>query len=181
MVKTLAFFTSAALVLALSGSAIAEGRGDLEYLVKDKDVVKVFVKDLSNESGQAQVSASEFKKELEKALTLRKAVKFEIVSRPDASDFQIGGVIKNYMYSKTDPITPTTSPAALVLDAATTENYVEMTVDFEVTQTKTGKIVWQKPVVSYVKHTMTPEESLPIVYDKVARTFLWKSFGKPNR
>mgnify|MGYP001608839018 CR=1 FL=1 len=180
MRKVLAVLAVVALVLAIAVPAPAED-GDLEYLVKDKDVVKVFVKDFTNESGQAQVSSADFKKELEKALTLRKAVKFEIVSNPEASDFQIGGVIKNYMYSKTDPITPTTSPAALVLDAATTENYVEMTVDFEVVQTKNGKAVWQEDVKSYLKHTMTPEEALPMIYDKEARTFLWKSFGKPNR
>lgn len=172
-----ALFTGLIVMLAACRIAAAETVDTSRWLEKG-DPVKVCVSGVTNESGQAQIAADDFKKALESSLRNRRSMKFEIVSDPASSDFQIAAVIKKYAYSKTDPVNSAAGPSALILDAVTTENYAELGVDFTVTSTKSGKVVWKDNVFDCVEHTMTPAESIPMVYDKAARRFLWKAFGK---
>ena len=172
-----AFIIGFIVMLTACQIAAAETIDISRYLSK-ADPIKIYISGVTNESGQDQVTADGFKKALESSIRNRKSVKFEIVNDPASSDFQIAAVIKKYAYSNTDPINSVAGPSALLLDAVTTENYAEMGVDFIVTSTKNGKIVWEDNVFDYVEHTMTPSESIPMVYDKVARRFLWKAFGK---
>lgn len=170
------------MVFALSfiAQSIVAQEASLSYLTKDKKPIKISLQNFVNESGQNQILAEDFKNSFEKALLKRRSVKFEIANSPKMSDVQISGVIKKYLYSKTDPITTFASPSGLVLDAVTTENYVEMAVEFTVTDTKTGKAVWNGTVSTFIKRMMSPEESIPLIYDKLSRNFLWKSFGKAS-
>ncbi len=169
-------------ILALSAPILLFAEDSiLPEINRGRQPIKVFVKEFVNESGQSQIKPEDFKKSFQGALLKRKAVKFELVNNPESSDIQISGIIKKYLYSKTDPITSYAGVGGLLLDAATTENYAEMTVDFIVINTKTEKVLWNKSVLDFIKHTMTPEESISMVYDKVSRTFLWRCFGKPNK
>jgi len=167
-----------AAVLFYQTAVLAAPSADLAYLVNNKDTIKVYLDGFTNESGQDHVQADAFKKAVEKAIVNRKAVKFEIASAPEASDVRISCVIRKYLYSKNDPVTSCGGPLLLALDAATTENYVEMTADFTVTDSRTGAILWKDSVKSFLKDKMTPEESVPLVYEKLSRDFLWRSFGK---
>ena len=176
MVKKV-FFICFIVMLTAWQAAIAETVDISRYSDKGNPV-KIYLSGVTNESGQDQISADAFKKVLESSIRNRRSVKFEIVNDPASSNFQIAAVIKKYSYSKTDPINSVAGPSALLLDAATTENYAELGVDFVVTSTGNGKIVWKENVFDYVEHMMTPAESIPMVYDKTARRFLWKAFGK---
>lgn len=178
MFKRLLCITIVAAFIAVTATAaMAEKANPTPYLKGDK-VVKVYVKDIVNESGDNRVSAEAFKKVFEQSLLNRKSIKYEITKSPEDSEVQISGVIKKYQYAEKDPVKISPSAASIALDAVTTENYVEMTVDFTITDTAKNKVIWKEEVYDFVKHTMTPEESLPIIYDKVSRTFMWKSFGK---
>ncbi len=170
-------FVSLIVTLAAFGYASA-GTVDVSRSLDKGNPVKVYISGVTNESGQAQIAPDAFKKVLESSLINRKSMKFEIVPDPASSDFQVQAAIKKYSYSQTDPINSIAGPSALLLDAATTENYAELGVDFTVTSTRDGNIVWKDNVFDYVEHTMTPDESIPMVSDKVARRFLWKAFGK---
>lgn len=154
---------------------------DLAYLAKDRRPVSVFLKELKNESGQDRIKVDDFKKIFEAALLRRKAVTFTVVSAPDASDIQISCNLKKYLHSETDPINSYAGTPGMLLDALTVQNYAEITGEFTVVDTKSGKVIWKKSVMAYVEGAMTPEESMPLVYDKLARTFLWRSFGKANK
>lgn len=164
-------------MLAAWQSACAE-TVDIGRWLDKGDTVKICITGVTNESGQDQISADDFKKALESSLKNRRSVKFEIVTDPSASDFRISAIIKKYSYSKTDPINSVAGPSALLLDAATNENYADIGVDFTITSAESGKVVWQDNISDYVEHMMTPAESIPMVYDKAARRFLWKAFGK---
>lgn len=172
-----ALFICCIAVLAISQVALG-ATVDISRQISRNDPVKVYISGVANDSGQGEVSPEEFKKVLESSLQNRRSVKFVVVNDPAGSDFQIKAAIKKYAYSKTDPINSLAGPSALILDAATTENYAELTVDFTVTATKSGNVVWQDSVMDYKERPMTPAESIPVVYDKVARKFLWKAFGK---
>ncbi|MEI6862909.1 MAG: hypothetical protein WCK38_00705 [Candidatus Omnitrophota bacterium] len=176
MVKRAIFLCFIA-ILAAWQAVYAETIDISRYLDKGNPV-KIYISGVTNESGQDQVSADAFKKVLESSIRNRRSVKFEIVNDPASSNFQITAAIKKYSYSKTDPINSVAGPSALLLDAATTENYAELGVDFIVTSTGNGNIVWKGNVFDYVEHMMTPGESVPMVYDKTARRFLWQAFGK---
>lgn len=156
-------------------------KGDLSSFTNSGKPVKVFLGAFTSESGGTGISADDFKKYLETALLNRKSVSFRIAGTPAESDVRISAVIKKYLYSKTDPVTSFAGPGGILLDAATTENYVEMTAQFTITDTKTGRVIWDDSIKSFVKRMMTPEESVPVIYDKLSRDFLWRSFGKPRR
>lgn len=179
MVKKLVF--SIALASFFFAQCAAEAvEEELARLANKGSPIKVFVKGFVNDSGQSQVLPQDFKKSFEAALLNRKSVSFELAESPETSDIQIEGVIKKYLYSKNDPITCYAGTPGVILDAVTTENYAEMSADFTVTDTKTGKILWNKPITNHVKQRMTAEKSIPLIYDKLSRTFLWKAFGKPR-
>jgi hypothetical protein len=144
--------------------------------------VKVYIKDVVNQSGQAQITPESFKKALEQSFHKRRAIKFEIVNTPAESDIQVTTVIDKYQYLVKGPFKPSPGVDTMLLDAAATmtENYVEMTVDYSVTDTKSGKELWKSAISEYIKKKMTPEESVPLIYDTVTRTFIWKCFGKAS-
>lgn len=178
MAKKLLFF--AILSILFVSHSVSFASDDLSRYTMGEKAVKAYLGNFVNESGQTQINAEDFKKVFKNALLNRKSIKFELAGSPETSNIQISAVIKKYLYSKTDPITFSPSPAGLLLDAVTTENYAEMTAEFTVTDTKSGKVMWQNTLMTYIKHTMTPEESIPLIEEKLSRTFLWKSFGKPN-
>jgi hypothetical protein len=68
----------------------------------------------------------------------------------------------------------------MILDALTSENFSEMSVEFTIVDTKTGGVIWKDSITSYVKRMMSPAEGLIAVSDKVARNFVGKAFGKGN-
>lgn len=161
----------------------AAAEADLSYLAKDKNPIKVSMGNFTNMSKENIVSAEDFKKCVEESLLNRKAVKFNVVGPAEKSDITVSGIIKNYRYMERGPIKVNPGFGTMMLEmmATATQNYADMEVEFTISDSGTGKILWQETVTDYMKRTMTPAESVPMVYDKVARTFIRKSFGKPKR
>jgi len=164
-----------------SALCFADGR-NLSHLYRGKDI-KVFVKDIVNESEKKDLSSADFKKEVVKAFSNRRSVTFEVVTSPDDSDIEVSGVIKQYQYLVKGPMKPSLGIDTMALDMAATmtENYADMNVNFNVTDHKTGKVLWSRDVYDYEKHKMTEAESIPVMFDKIARKFVAHSFGKPAR
>ncbi|MBN2452869.1 MAG: hypothetical protein JXB40_01230 [Candidatus Omnitrophica bacterium] len=164
-----------------SVSAFAQD-GALGNLPNGKSPVKVYVGIVKNESGQHQLSEETFKKTLKESFSARKSVDFDVVDNPVESDVQVSAVIRKYEYLKRGPFNPSPGVATTLVDAAATltHNYVEMTVDFAVISTRANQIAWTGIIDQYIKRVMTPEESVPLIFDKVSRAFIWKSFGASN-
>ncbi len=150
--------------------------------INDKIAVKVYIKEVINQSGQNQIMPEIFKKELEASLHQRRSIKFEVVNSPAESDIEMSALIKSYQYLEKGPLKPSMGIETTLLDAAATmtENYVEMAVEYTVVDTKSNKALWKNTISEYIKKKMTPEESIPLIYDVVTRTFIWKCFGKAN-
>ncbi len=177
--KTILTLVWAIILSYICSMAYARNEG-LAGLVDSKDAIKVYLKGFTNDSGQGHISPEEFRKVLESSILNRKSVKFEIVNTPEASDVQISGVIKKYQYLERGPvkINPGAGTMLLEMAATATHNYAEMETEFIITDTKAGQVLWQDTINTYIKKVMTPAESIPLVFDKLSRTFLWKSFGK---
>lgn len=174
-------FLSIIVSLILGQSIAMAVDGNLCRLAGKTGCIKVFIKDPDNKCKEGQIIPDSLKKSLESALINRKSTKFEVVKNPEESDVQIATVIKKYQYMERGPIKPTPGIATTMLDLAASalENYVEMSVAILVTSTKTGDTLWKDDLTPYVKKRMSPDESIPVISDKVAAHFVWKCFGKP--
>lgn len=182
--RYLKYLVAATVIFLLNQSfCFASNNETLADLVNSKSPIKVYLSDFTNESGKDEIKAEEFKAEVEKAMLNRKSVKFEIVKDPAVSDVQVSCSILKCQYLERGPFKPSIGLETMALDAAATMtlNYVEMLNKFTILDTKSGRILWQDEINEYVKRKMTPEQSLLVIYDKTARVFLWKSFGKPSR
>lgn len=174
-------------LLSLVGlsSAFAEG-STMGHLFKkqadNKVPVKVYIKEITNQSGNNQVVTDTFAKELESSLHERRSIKFQVVPTPDESDIQISAAIKSFQYLERGPLKPSIGIGTTLLDAAATatQNYVDMAIDYTVADSKTDKVLWQGSVNEYLKKKMTEAESIPLIYAVVTRTFVWRCFGKAN-
>ena len=165
----------------LGQSAAMAEEGQLWRLAKKSGVIKVFLGSFTNDSGQSQVSPEEFRKAVEETLVNRKSTKFQIVSAPADSDIQISAIIQKYRYLDRGPFKATPGIATTLLDTAATAtaNYVDMNVIFTVIDAKTNAVLWKDTIEPYAKKGMTASESIPIIYEKCAKHFVWKCFGKP--
>ncbi|MCM8791052.1 MAG: hypothetical protein NC938_05055 [Candidatus Omnitrophica bacterium] len=177
MNKLACLFVLGLLTIISCGFSIICGAAELEQM-SNKQPIKVYLASFSNESGEKDLKVDELKQEVEKAFANRKSVRFEIVKSPAESDVQVFGIIKKFQYLTKDPVRPAISVALMALDAAITENFVEMDVQFTIINTKTGALIWKDNVVRFLKRSMTRAQSIPLIYDKIARAFVSKSFGK---
>ncbi|MDO8525284.1 MAG: hypothetical protein Q7S07_02210 [Candidatus Omnitrophota bacterium] len=180
MIRKLCFVAAIVALFLKAQIAMAEG-GDLWRLADKTGSIKVFINAPVNESGQG-FAADDLKGALESTLLNRKSTKFEIARVPEGSDLQVATVIKSFMYMEKGPLKPTPSIGTTLLDAAATmtENYAEMSVDFVVTDTRTNLLLWKDTLNPYLKKRMTPEESIPLIAERIASHFVWKCFGKPS-
>jgi hypothetical protein len=151
-------------------------------LFRDKKVINVYIDQVSNASGESLITIEDFKAIIEASLLKRKSMTFRLVGAADQSDIQISSKIEKFQYLVRGPLKPTIGLQTTLLDAAATAtmNYVEMLATFTVIDTKSGNILWSDGVGGYLKKVMTPEESVPMISDKVSREFIWRCFGKAN-
>lgn len=173
----------AAVMAAVSMTAISAcmADGNLAKMYRGRDI-KVYVNDFTNESGNNNISVSDFKKDLQKAFENRRSSSFKIVDNPAASDVQISGIIKQFQYLKTGPVKPSVSVVTTAIDVAATalENYADMNVNLAVVDSKTGNTLWKDDVYDFERRVMSEAQSVPLVFEKVARKCVAKSFGKPD-
>jgi hypothetical protein len=181
--KSISAFCMISFVCCAMGLASEETIGWLfKDKINDKVPVKVYIKDIVNQTGQGQITSEAFKKELEASLHERRSIRFIVVNNVSESDIQMIANIKDFKYMEKGIFKPTPGIATTLLDAVATmtENYVEMTVEYTVIDTKSDKMLWNHTINEYIKKRMTEEECIPLIYDAVTRTFVWKCFGKAN-
>ncbi|MDD5165900.1 MAG: hypothetical protein PHQ57_00715 [Candidatus Omnitrophica bacterium] len=167
-------------ILSLIGSfPVFAQEKPIGILFRDKSPIKAYIKEVINVSGQDQISPELFKESLQQSLINRKLVKFAIADLPSESDIQISIVIKKYRYLERGPVKPIPG-VSIILDVASslTANYVEMAAEYTVTRTENNEVLWNGTVTENFKKVMTPEESIPLICNKISRTFVWKCFGR---
>lgn len=173
------------LVIFIVSQSLAFGAVEIYKIgekYKDKQPVKIYIGKFTNETGKNQITEQAFKKALEASIENRQSMSFDVVKTPGDSILQVAGVMMKYEYMHRGPFKVNPSVGGLLLETAATasHNYVEMMVKYTVTDTGTGKVVWERTLSDYIKKDMTPAESIPRIYDKITRDFLSKCFGKPK-
>ncbi|MFA5144265.1 MAG: hypothetical protein WC522_08925 [Candidatus Omnitrophota bacterium] len=169
-------------LIAFSGLAAAFAQEEPIGRMFKTEPVKVYIKEIQNQSGQNTVTPEILRKALEQSLNQRRAIKFQVVKTPAESDVQIAAVITKYQYLERGPFKPNPGIGTMLLEAAATasHNYVELAVDYTVTDARGEKQLWQKTISEYIKKNMTPDESIPLICDAGTRAFVWKCFGKAS-
>lgn len=180
MRKSIRFILAIIFFLTLTRASVHAEINALHGYIQNAKAIKVYVKDPVNESTNAKLKNAEFKKAIDSAFAARKSVAFTVVSSPSESDIQVESHVKQFQYLDRGPLKPTVSPGTMALDMMATadSNYADMDVRFLVTDTKSNKVLWDDSVYVYIKKKMTEEGSFPLVFDKIARKFVAKSFGK---
>jgi len=173
-------YAAIALIFMCQAVCLAARENTLSDLVNSGKPIKVFVKEFDNETNDAMIKPDIFKVELEKAFSNRKSVIFQVVKHPVESDVQVSGILKKFQYLDRGPLKAGPGAGGILLDAAAsaTHNYAEMEAYFTITDTKTSQVLWSDLVNVYKKKVMTPQDSVGVIYDKISRIFLSKSFGK---
>lgn len=180
MKRSVYIAASAFLILSFIPAAAWSGVDPIPKKTFHSNLIKVCIKDISDVSGNKKLSPADFKDALKQAFITRKSIAFIVVDKPEESDVQISARVKRLQYMDRGPLKPSVSPGTVMLDAMATmdSNYADMDVQFFVVDTKSGKEIWNANIYAYLKKKMTEAESIPIIFDKIARKFVAKSFGK---
>jgi hypothetical protein len=170
------FLTSC--LLASAGIAHADNLFD-KY---EGTTVKVFVADIKDSTQDHAMDAQTLKTELQKALTERRSIRFLIVPTAAEAQLTIDTNISEFMWSNNDPIDMLVGVGAVAADAAMVEDYARLQAEVIITDQRTSKIVWKDRVLASVtKKPMSQAESLPLVAEKYAKTFIKNCFSKKSR
>ena len=155
----------------------------LYHLVKTGRVVKVWIGEIVNSTGNRMLTSEDFVNTLKNALEERKSANFVLVNSAQAADICINVDIEKYDYREVDPVeNMSLGWGGLVLDAMTKENYVALRVKYMVKDPKKGRVIWSKTLRPSVTKPDMPEEGcLPLVLAEAGRVFVSQCFRRPPK
>lgn len=180
-------------IVPYPGRAFAETKNSMSDLIDSSEVIKTYVSDIKNSSGDDNVDLEDLKARLEKALAERmprkfdfsqktERRKFEIVKTPAAADVVLNSVIIEYLWTDEDPVDMITGAPGIAYDIMTTENYSRMQVVFSVNDTRSGVLLWEDKIsADLTDKKMTEEESYDRINERIVRIFMRELFEKPER
>ena len=145
--------------------------------------VKVYIALPSDICEAKKTDCNGLKSELEKALKTRKSIHFEIVDSASAADLIIEPEVSEFYWSATDPVDMIAGLGMTAMDAMKNQNYVRMQVTFTIRDVKNGsKELWKDKLVSTVtKDQMNEEQSVPLINEDMAATFIKATFSKKSK
>ncbi len=165
-------------LVAAAGTAHADNLFD-KYEGKS---VKVFVADVKDSTQSPVMDAQILKTEIQKALTERRSIRFQLV--PAAADAQlvIETSISEFVWSDHDPVDMLVGIGGTAADVAMVEDYARLQANVTITDQRTSKAVWKERVsATMTKKPMSQAESIPLVAEKYAKTFIKNCFSKKSR
>jgi hypothetical protein len=167
--------------LLCSGDVHARRKGSIIEFFDDKDVIKAYVSDVVNSSGDRKIDVKKLKNSIEEALRSRLSHTFEIVKKKDKADIIINTEVLEYLWTEHDPVDTVMGFPAMVYDAVQKKNYACMKAIFIILDAKDGAQIWRKTLRSTItKSHMTEKESYNLSNERIAKIFLWKLLKKPR-
>ncbi len=141
--------------------------------------VKVFMSPIKDSTANRKVDPVILKTRLEEALKARKSTKFVVVQTAQEAELSIDADIKDFWWTDHDPVDMITGLSGAAADAVIVEDYARLQVDVKVTEVSKNRIIWQDRVMATVtKKPMSEAESLPLIMDDFANTFIRQCFGR---
>lgn len=181
------FFLVLIFALGLSVSAEAAGghqtqHETLYYLTKGNQLVKVYIGDFINSSGNNNINVKEFRSALKEAFENRKSANFAVVKTPQEADISIAGEIFEYEYQEVDPLDMAIGWPTLLMDSLDESNYVALRVKYVVGDAqKQGRILWTKTLHPSITEENIPEATcLADLLQVAAEQVVSKCFRRPR-
>lgn len=164
-----------------SGTAEARQEPSLYDNLSRRASVKTYVAPFAapEKTGDIQTDPAAFKTALEKALTERKSIKFEIVSDKSQADIVIEVAVTDLAWADQDPVDMLAGVGGVAMDAAMNEHYCRLVADVTVTDTKKNAVLWKESVLATVTtNDMQKETFGKFIYDDFSKVLIKKAFGK---
>lgn len=190
--KKVLFFLFVVSLLTSSTCSYAGKVDPMDELIDSVDVVKVYVADVKNSSGNNTVNAENIKFILEKTLSERPTRKFdfsgktsnrkfEIVESASLADVVVNSIVVEYLWTDDDPIDMIIGIYAVAYDALTKENYARMQVIFSINETKSGILLWEDKIMATITDkNMSEEDSYTQMEERIVKIFMREIFEKTH-
>lgn len=138
-------------LLLLSSMAYSE---NLHRRFKDSPLVKVFLKDVRDDSGNPAVSVEDYRRIFRETLDDRVNMKFRAVDSDAEADVVVEADIKSYAFSE-KPLPRFYSAYAVVADVTAPKSSGKIVVDYRVKEPSSGKMLLHF-------RSFTTEQSMPM-------------------
>ena len=194
--KKIAIITLLALVAVSfmnTNSSFGEKKDPLASMLDSDLVIKTYVENVKNSSGDNKISLDNLKATLEDALEkrlpkkfsfsgIKPNKKFDIATNKSLADIVISSNITEYLWTNEDPVDMIIGIPAVAYDALTKENYARMQVIFTIRDAKTNQILWKNRLQATITDkTMTEAESYPRIEKRIVKIFLRDLFKEKKK
>lgn len=151
------------------------------YPLVEHKTLKVYLGSIESES--EKVSSEEFREALRDFLQSRKKENFIVTDTKEEAKIIINAKLLDYKYLEDDPVDQLSGGlTGLLVDAAVSQNYARVDVEFTVLRTKDNRKLWHREFYSTVTESDMPEpESIPKVLKQSCKQFVFLCFGKSKR
>jgi len=167
--------------LLISNEATAKRRKTLLEFFKERDVVKVYVKAITNSSENSNLDIKALNGSIEDALRGRISQKFEIVKGEDLADIVMNIEVRELYWTDSDPVDMIIGTAGVAYDVITKECYVRMRFTVNILNRAKKRRLWKERVVATItKKDMPEEESYNLINERAAKVLLEEMFKKPK-
>ena len=179
-----------AISLLCSTYVYAERKDPMAALIDSDSVIKTYVADIKNSSGNNKIDLKDLKDALENVLASRPPRKFEfsgkgdrtkfkIVENPSEADIAVNTLITEYLWTEDDPVDMIVGVPSIAYDALTKENYARMQVVMTVNDTKSGMLLWEDSLKATITDkTMAEKESYDRINERIAKVFIRELFKR---
>ncbi len=172
-ILTVAFFS-----IFITSISWAETPQSLYPMLEGKDV-KVYVAEPKDSTKEHETDIKALKKYIENGLEMRKTINFKVVQDPQTADLSVDTDIQEFMWTEHGPVDMLMGTSTAIYDAITVREYARLQADMTVTDLKSKKEIWKYRVMARVKKSpMTRTESIPLVQQEFAKTFVKLCFSK---
>lgn len=166
-------------VLGLVRPGYCAKKPNLYNMFRKSKIVRVFVLDISNSTGENRIDAPALKMELGKALNKRPDINFQVVNNKASADIVINCEVLKFYWSADDPVDMIYGIAPLTYDIMMKENYAYMEALFVVSDTKSNKALWKQNLkVDITQANMAERDSIPQISRKMVKAFLKRCFSR---
>lgn len=162
-------------------NTVAWASAELQSFLKDNHTMKICV-ELKNSSGDDKVDMVLLKKMMEDAFVARKSYNFTVVQTAQEANIVFRGDIKEYIWTKDDPVDEVYGIGSAAMDAAFIENYARIQIQSELINAKNNSVLWSDKVkATMTKKDMPIEASYALVYPKLIKSEMIEIFRKPKQ
>lgn len=167
-------------------TSLHASRGNLYEMCEDYNEIKVFLKDVINETGNLDAKTDVFRDVFEDVIRKRVNIKFIAVNNEESADVIVNSTIKEHTYMK-DPLPIRAVPLVMMpfvamADTAEPKSLGKLVVDYEVIRPKDRKVIFSYKNVA--TDTRKPQEEMTedIAYTHALREninrFIFRAFYK---